>query len=109
VNKKVYWSVLWGVLSVYVGDGIFVVVDGSVFEESLTKKVVFFFEGWGKECLFVFVANADEVVFVKLFRNVEWVVIVLLLEFEVVVVFWVCLLFVSEGVFEFVQKWVGLV
>jgi large subunit ribosomal protein L4 len=105
VNRKAYRSALRAALSTHAARGSFAVVDGSAFgDEPSTRRAVELLHEWAPQYPLLVVANADEDVLVKSFRNLGSVICLPPAELEVAALAWARSLLVSEAALETVQR-----
>ena len=106
VNRKARRAALKGALTNHVENGTFALLDGSAFEAPSTRKAAELLAHWSDRPTLV-IANEDEEILVKSFRNLERVLVTVPAELEVVSVVWARSLLVTEGALPLVLARAG--
>jgi len=96
VNRKARRAALKGALTNHVENGTFALLDGSAFDAPSTRKAAELLSDWSDRPTLV-VANEDEEILVKSFRNLDRVLVTVPAELEVVSVVWARSLLVTEA------------
>ena len=106
VNRKARRAALKGALTNHVENGTFALLDGSAFEAPSTRRAAELLADWSDRPTLV-IANEDEEILVKSFRNLERVLVTVPAELEVVSVVWARSLLVTEGALPLVLARAG--
>ncbi len=105
VNRKARKAALRGALSNHVELGTLAVMESGLFTESpSTRSAVAFLAEWGKELPIVVVAQPDEDVLAKSFRNVDGVLVLDPTTLEVGAVVWARSLLMTESALARVKE-----
>jgi large subunit ribosomal protein L4 len=105
VNRKIRKAAMRGALSNHVESGTFAVMEsGSFGETPSTRNAVAFLAEWGKELPIVVVAQPDEDVLAKSFRNVDGVLVLDPTTLEVGAVVWARSLLMTESALARVKE-----
>ena len=105
VNRKARKAALRGALSNHVELGTFAVMESGSFSETpSTRSAVAFLAEWGKELPIVVVAQPDEDVLAKSFRNVDGVLVLDPTTLEVGAVVWARSLLMTESALARVKE-----
>ena len=105
VNRKIRKAAMRGALSNHVESETFAVMEsGSFGETPSTRNAVAFIAEWGKELPIVVVAQPDEEVLAKSFRNVDGVLVLDPTTLEVGAVVWARSLLMTESALARVRE-----
>ena len=96
VNRKARRAALKGALTNHVENGTFALLDGSAFDAPSTRKAAELLSDWSDRPTLV-VANEDEEILVKSFRNLDHVLVTVPAELDVVSVVWARSLLVTKA------------
>jgi len=96
VNRKARRAALKGALTNHVKNGTFALLDGSAFDAPSTRKAAELLSDWSDRPTLV-VANEDEEILVKSFRNLDHVLVTVPAELDVVSVVWARSLLVTKA------------
>ena len=107
VNRKARKAALRGALSAHARRGSLAVVDPTRFDEASTKRAADFLAAWGAEAPVLVVAQPDEDVLVKSFRNLDRVLVIEPSELEVGAVVWARSLLASQSALDQLQEVIG--
>jgi len=104
VNRKTVKAAMRCALSDHAQAGTIGLLDPAKFKEPSTGSAAKLLADWGKDAPTVIVANADEEVVVKSFRNLERVVVLEPHEVEVGAIVWAQSLIVTQASLDELQK-----
>ena len=104
VNRKARRSALRGALSAHAQRGSLGVIDGSGFEEPSTRSAANLLGTWGKELPVVLVAQPEEEMVAKSFRNLDRVLVLEPSELEVGAVVWARSLLATESALDRIKE-----
>jgi large subunit ribosomal protein L4 len=104
VNRKARRSALRGALSAHAQRGSLGVIDGSGFEEPSTRSAANLLGTWGKELPLVLVAQPEEEMVAKSFRNLDRVLVLEPSELEVGAVVWARSLLTTESALDRIRE-----
>jgi large subunit ribosomal protein L4 len=104
VNRKARRSALRGALSAHARRGSLGVIDGSGFEGPSTRTAANLLGTWGKELPLVLVAQPEEEMVVKSFRNLDRVLVLEPSELEVGAVVWARSLLATESALDRIKE-----
>jgi large subunit ribosomal protein L4 len=105
VNRKAYKAALRAALSDHASRGSLALVDGAAFgDEPSTQRALALLEEWQPAFPLLVVANEDEEIVVKSFRNLRRVTCLPPAEVEVAAVVWARSLIVTEAALETLQR-----
>jgi large subunit ribosomal protein L4 len=104
VNRKVHRAAFRAALSDHARRGTLAVIAGGAFEEPSTKGAAALLAAWGADLPILIVAQPDEEVLVKSFRNLPRVLIVEPSELEVGAIVWARSVLATEGALERVTE-----
>jgi large subunit ribosomal protein L4 len=104
VNRKVHRAAFRAALSDHARRGTLAVIAGGAFEEPSTKGAAALLAAWGADLPTLIVAQPDEEVLVKSFRNLPRVLIVEPSELEVGAIVWARSVLATEGALERVTE-----
>jgi large subunit ribosomal protein L4 len=104
VNRKARRSALRGALSAHAQRGSLGVIDGSGFEEPSTRSAANLLGTWGKELPLVLVAQPEEEMVAKSFRNLDRVLVLEPSELEVGAVVWARSLLATESALDRIRE-----
>jgi large subunit ribosomal protein L4 len=107
VNRKARKAALRGALSAHARRGSIAVVDPAKLDEPSTKRAADFLVAWGAEAPFLVVAQPDEDMLVKSFRNLDRVLVIEPSELEVGAVVWARSLLATQSALERMQEMTG--
>src|SRR3954447_12492573 len=103
VNRKTRRAAMRSALSAHAQAGTLGILDPSKLGEPSTKAAVELVDKWAKELPILVVAQPDDEVLIKSFRNLDRVVITVPAELEVQQIIWARALLISEPALEQVQ------
>ena len=106
VNRKARRAALKGALSDHAANGTIALLDGSSFDAPSTRRAAELLSDWSDRPTLV-VANEDEEILVKSFRNLDRVLVLAPAELEVVSVVWARSLLVTEAALPLVLARAG--
>ena len=104
VNRKAHRAAFRAALSDHARRGTLAVVDGGVFAEPSTREAAALLSSWGAELPLLVIAQPDEEVLVKSFRNLPKALVVEPSELEVGAIVWARSVLASEGALERVTE-----
>ncbi len=104
VNRKAHRAAFRAALSDHARRGTLAVVDGGVFAEPSTREAAALLSSWGPELPLLVIAQPDEEVLVKSFRNLPKALVVEPSELEVGAIVWARSVLASEGALERVTE-----
>jgi len=104
VNRKVAKAALRSALASHASEGSIAVVSADAFDTPSTKLARGLVEGAGLQAPLVVIANPDETVLIKSFRNLERVAVISPAEVEVAALVWARSLIVTESALPLVQE-----
>lgn len=105
VNRKARKAAMRGALSAHVERGSLAVVAGEVFGETpSTKAALGFLAEWGKELPILVIAQPDEAVLAKSFRNLGGVLVIEPAQLEVTGIVWARSLVFTESALARVKE-----
>jgi large subunit ribosomal protein L4 len=104
VNRKARKSALRAALSTHARAGSFALIEGSAFEEPSTKAAATLVAGWGKELPLVVVAQPEEDVVIKSFRNLDRALVIEPAEIEVGALVWARSVIATESAFDRIKE-----
>lgn len=107
VNRKARRAALRGALTSHAAGGTLALVDASAFDDPSTKAAASLLRDWGQAQPTLVVANEDEDVVVKSFRNLERVLVTVPAELEVASLVWARSLLVTEAAMPLVLARAG--
>jgi large subunit ribosomal protein L4 len=107
VNRKARKSALRAALSTHAGAGSFALIEGSAFPEPSTKAAATLVAGWGKELPLVVVAQPEEDVVIKSFRNLDRVLVIEPAEIEVGALVWARSVIATQSAFDRIKETLG--
>jgi large subunit ribosomal protein L4 len=107
VNRKARRAALRAALSSHAANGSLAVLDGGSFDGPSTKQAKGVLEGWGKDAPVLVVAQSDEDVVVKSFRNLERVLVTVPEELEVAALVWAKAVVVTQAALPQVEQRAG--
>ena len=107
VNRKARRAALRGALSHHAANGTLALLDGASFEAPSTKQAKTVLSGWGKDAPVLVVAQADEEIVVKSFRNLERVLVTVPEELEVAALVWARAVVVTQAALPEVEQRAG--
>ena len=107
VNRKARKSALRAALSTHARAGSFALIEGSAFPEPSTKAAATLVAGWGKELPLVVVAQPEEDVVIKSFRNLDRALVLEPAEIEVGALVWARSVLATQSALDRVQEMVG--
>src|SRR3954454_15060956 len=104
VNRKARRSAFRGALSDLAGRSALAVIDASSFKEPSTRAAADLVGGWGKELPLLVIAQPEEEVVVKSFRNLDRVLVLEPSELEVGALVWANSVLATEAALERVKE-----
>jgi len=104
VNRKARKSALRAALSTHARAGSFALIEGSAFPEPSTKAAATLVAGWGKELPLVVVAQPEEDVVIKSFRNLERALVLEPAEVEVGALVWARSVIATQSAFDRIKE-----
>jgi large subunit ribosomal protein L4 len=104
VNRKARRSALRAALSAHAQRGSLGVIDGSGFDSPSTREAATLLGGWGKELPTVVIAQPDEDVVAKSFRNLDRVLVLEPSELEVGAVVWARSMLATESALDRIKE-----
>lgn len=104
VNRKARKSALRAALSTHARAGSFALIEGSAFPEPSTKAAATLVAGWGKELPVVVVAQPEEDVVIKSFRNLDRALVIEAAEVEVGALVWARSVIATQSAFERIKE-----
>jgi large subunit ribosomal protein L4 len=104
VNRKARKSALRAALSTHARAGSFALIEGSAFSEPSTKAAAALVAGWGKELPLVVVAQPEEDVVIKSFRNLDRALVLEPAEIEVGALVWARSVIATESAFDRIKE-----
>jgi len=104
VNRKTVKAAMRSALSDHAQAGTIGLLDPAKFKEPSTGSAAKLLADWGKDAPTVVVANADEEIVVKSFRNLERVIVLEPHEVEVGAIVWAQSLIVTQASLDELQK-----
>jgi large subunit ribosomal protein L4 len=104
VNRKAHRAAFRAALSDHARRGTLAVVAGGVFESPSTRDAATLLATWGAEAPLLVIAQADEEVLVKSFRNLSHALVVEPSELEVGAIVWARSVLATEGALERVTE-----
>ena len=104
VNRKARKSALRAALSTHARSGSFALIEGSAFEEPSTNAAATLVAGWGKELPLVVVAQPEEDVVIKSFRNLDRALVIEPAEIEVGALVWARSVIATESAFDRIKE-----
>jgi large subunit ribosomal protein L4 len=104
VNRKARRSALRGALSAHAQRGSLGVIDGAGFDAPSTRSAANLLGTWGKELPTVVVAQAEEEIVAKSFRNLDRVLVLEPSELEVGALVWARSVIATEAALERVKE-----
>jgi large subunit ribosomal protein L4 len=107
VNRKARRSALRGALSDLAGRSALAVIDASSFKEPSTRAAADLVGGWGKELPLLVIAQPEEEVVVKSFRNLDRVLVLEPSELEVGALVWARSVLATEAALDRVKELAG--
>jgi large subunit ribosomal protein L4 len=107
VNRKARRSALRGALSDLAGRSVLAVIDASSFKEPSTRAAADLVGGWGKELPLLVIAQPEEEVVVKSFRNLDRVLVLEPSELEVGALVWARSVLATEAALDRVKELAG--
>jgi large subunit ribosomal protein L4 len=107
VNRKARRSALRGALSDLAGRSRLAVIDASSFKEPSTRAAADLVGGWGKELPLLVIAQPEEEVVVKSFRNLDRVLVLEPSELEVGALVWARSVLATEAALDRVKELAG--
>jgi large subunit ribosomal protein L4 len=107
VNRKARRSALRGALSDLAGRSVLAVIDASSFKEPSTRAAADLVGGWGKELPLLVIAQPEEEVVVKSFRNLDRVLVLEPSEVEVGALVWARSVLATEAALDRVKELAG--
>jgi large subunit ribosomal protein L4 len=107
VNRKARRAALRGALSHHAANGTLAVLDGASFDAPSTKQAKTVLSDWGTDAPVLVVAQADEEVVLKSFRNLERVLVTVPEELEVAAVVWARAVLVTRAALPEVEQRAG--
>jgi large subunit ribosomal protein L4 len=107
VNRKARRAALRGALSHHAANGTLALLDGASFDAPSTKQAKTVLSDWGTDAPVLVVAQADEEVVLKSFRNLERVLVTVPEELEVAAVVWARAVLVTQAALPEVEQRAG--
>jgi large subunit ribosomal protein L4 len=107
VNRKARRAALRGALSHHAANGTLALLDGASFDAPSTKQAKTVLSDWGTDAPVLVVAQADEEVVLKSFRNLERVLVTVPEELEVAAVVWARAVLVTRAALPEVEQRAG--
>jgi large subunit ribosomal protein L4 len=107
VNRKARRSALRGALSDLAGRSVLAVIDTSSFKKPSTRAAADLVGGWGKELPLLVIAQPEEEVVVKSFRNLDRVLVLEPSELEVGALVWARSVLATEAALDRVKELAG--
>jgi large subunit ribosomal protein L4 len=107
VNRKARRSALRGALSDLAGRSALAVIDATSFKEPSTRAAADLVGGWGKELPLLVIAQPEEEVVVKSFRNLDRVLVLEPSELEVGALVWARSVLATEAALDRVKELAG--
>jgi large subunit ribosomal protein L4 len=107
VNRKARRSALRGALSDLAERSALAVIDASSFKEPSTRAAADLVGGWGKELPLLVIAQPEEEVVVKSFRNLDRVLVLEPSELEVGALIWARSVLATEAALDRVKELAG--
>jgi large subunit ribosomal protein L4 len=107
VNRKARRSALRGALSDLAGRSALAVIDASSFKEPSTRAAADLVGGWGKELPLLVIAQPEEEVVVKSFRNLDRVLVLEPSEVEVGALVWARSVLATEAALDRMKELAG--
>jgi large subunit ribosomal protein L4 len=104
VNRKAHRAAFRAALSDHAQRGTLAVVAGGVFEEPSTRDAASLLSAWGAEAPLLVIAQPEEEVLVKSFRNLADALVVEPSELEVGAIVWARSVLATEGALERVTE-----
>jgi large subunit ribosomal protein L4 len=104
VNRKAHRAAFRAALSDHARRGTLAVVAGGVFDEPSTRDAASLLASWGAEAPLLVIAQPDEEVLVKSFRNLTDALVVEPSELEVGAIVWARSVLATEGALERVTE-----
>jgi large subunit ribosomal protein L4 len=104
VNRKVHRAAFRAALSNHAQRGTLAVVDGGSFEAPSTREAAALLAGWGADLPLLVIAQPDEEMLVKSFRNLPRALVVEPSELEVGAIVWARSVLATEGALERVTE-----
>jgi large subunit ribosomal protein L4 len=104
VNRKARRSALRGALSAHARRGSLGVIDGAGFDAPSTRSAANLLGTWGKELPTVVVAQAEEKIVAKSFRNLDRVLVLEPSELEVGALVWARSLLTTESALDRIKE-----
>jgi large subunit ribosomal protein L4 len=104
VNRKARKSALRAALSTHARAGSFALIEGSAFPEPSTKAAATLVAGWGKELPLVVVAQPEEDVVIKSFRNLDRALVLEPAEIEVGALVWARSVIATQSAFDRIKE-----
>ena len=104
VNRKARKSALRAALSTHARAGSFALIEGSAFPEPSTKAAAALIAGWGKELPLVVVAQPEEDVVIKSFRNLDRALVLEPAEIEVGALVWAGSVIATQSAFDRIKE-----
>jgi large subunit ribosomal protein L4 len=104
VNRKARRSALRGALSAHAQRGSLGVIDGAGFDAPSTRSAANLLGTWGKELPTVVVAQAEEEIVAKSFRNLDRVLVLEPSELEVGALVWARSLLTTESALDRIKE-----
>jgi large subunit ribosomal protein L4 len=104
VNRKARKSALRAAFSTHARAGSFALIEGSAFAEPSTKAAATLVAGWGKELPLVVVAQPEEDIVIKSFRNLDRAIVVEPAEVEVGALVWARSVIATQSAFDRIKE-----
>ncbi len=104
VNRKARKTALRAALSAHARDGSLAVIDGSAFTEPSTKSAASLVAGWGKDLPLVVMAQPEEEIVIKSFRNLDRALVLEPAEIEVGALVWARSVIATQSALDRVQE-----
>ena len=104
VNRKAHRAAFRAALSDHARRGTLAVIDGGAFEEPSTREAALLLAAWGADLPLLVIAQPDEEVLVKSFRNLAQALVVEPSELEVGAIVWARSVLATEDALERVTE-----
>jgi large subunit ribosomal protein L4 len=104
VNRKAHRAAFRAALSDHAQRGTLAVIDGGVFAEPSTREAAALVAAWGADLPLLVIAQPDEEVLVKSFRNLTKALVLEPSELEVGAIVWARSVLATEGALERVTE-----
>jgi large subunit ribosomal protein L4 len=104
VNRKAHRAAFRAALSDHAQRGTLAVIDGGAFEEPSTREAAALLAAWGADLPLLVIAQPDEEVLVKSFRNLAKALVLEPSELEVGAIVWARSVLATEGALERVTE-----